>query len=124
MASRDVEQKGLKRTKNVDKKTNKKMTSSEREQIRQKLQDTILKVQNEIAELKELTKPIAPDSAIGRISRMDAINNKSVNDAGLRKSKVKLSKLEKNLERIDDEDFGNCTRCGKEIQVGRIAVGV
>lgn len=96
------------------------MTSSEREQIRQKLQDTILKVQNEIAELKELTKPIAPDSAIGRISRMDAINNKSVNDAGLRKSKVKLSKLEKNLERIDDEDFGNCTRCGKEIQVGRI----
>lgn len=96
------------------------MTSSEREQIRQKLLETITQVQNEITELKELTKPISPDNAIGRISRMDAINNKSVNDAGLRKSKVKLEKLNKSLLRIDDEDFGKCTRCGQEIQLGRI----
>lgn len=30
--------------------------------------------QIKITELKEATKPIAPDVAIGRISRMDAIN--------------------------------------------------
>ena len=96
------------------------MTPAEKEQIRQKLQETISKTEQEITELKELTKPVSPDNAIGRISRMDAINNKSVNDAGLRKSKTKLAKLQKNLERIDDEDFGKCTRCGKEIQVGRI----
>lgn len=96
------------------------MTSSEKDQVRQKLQETITRVQAEIIELKELTKPISPDNAIGRISRMDAINNKSVNDAGLRQSKVKLEKLQKNQLRIDDEDFGKCTRCGKEIQIGRI----
>ncbi len=33
----------------------------------------------EIEVLKELTKPIAPENAIGRVSRMDAINNKSIN---------------------------------------------
>ncbi len=96
------------------------MTASEKDQIRQKLIDTIDKTQKEIIELQELTQPIAPDSAIGRISRMDAINNKSVNEAGLRKSKTKLEKLQKSLSRIDEEDFGRCSRCGQEIQVGRM----
>ena len=36
---------------------------------------------------KEITKPIAPENAIGRISRMDAINNKSVTEAALRQAK-------------------------------------
>ena len=31
-----------------------------------------------IEEYRELTKPIPPENAIGRVSRMDAINNKSV----------------------------------------------
>ena len=32
-----------------------------------------------IEEYRELTKPIPPENAIGRVSRMDAINNRSVN---------------------------------------------
>jgi len=96
------------------------MTSEEREQVRQKIQETIAKTETEISTLKEFTKPVAPDNAIGRISRMDAINNKSVNDAALRKMKVKLEKLNKNLARVDEDDFGKCSRCKKEIQVGRM----
>ena len=34
--------------------------------------------------------PIAPENAIGRVSRMDAINNKSVNEAALKKAEIKL----------------------------------
>lgn len=96
------------------------MTPTEKDQVQQKLLEHIAKIKGEISDLKELTKPVSPDNAIGRISRMDAINNKSVNDAALRKNKVKLGKLEKNLARIDDEDFGKCTRCGAEIKVGRM----
>ena len=36
-----------------------------------------------IEEYRELTKPIPPENAIGRVSRMDAINNRSVNEAAL-----------------------------------------
>ena len=32
----------------------------------------------DIKGLKEATKPISPENSIGRVSRMDAINNKSV----------------------------------------------
>lgn len=40
----------------------------------------IQKLELEITELTELTQPVAPENAIGRISRMDAINNKSINE--------------------------------------------
>ncbi len=52
-----------------------------------------------ITNLEELTKPIAPENAIGRVSRMDAINNKSVNEAALTKAKQKLKNLEITLSK-------------------------
>jgi len=73
-----------------------------------------------VIELKELTKPIPPENAIGRVSRMDAINNKSINEAALVKQVEKLKKLKLALSRIDETDFGICMRCGVQIQEGRI----
>ena len=76
---------------------------------------------DDISELEEMTKPIAPENAIGRISRMDAINNKSVNEASLRNAQAKLSQLEDALYRLDnDGNFGNCRKCGNKIQEGRL----
>ena len=51
---------------------------------------------------------------------MDAINNKSVVEAALRKANEKLSKLKLVLEKVDDSDFGLCIRCGNPIPIGRI----
>ena len=47
----------------------------------------------EVEDLKLLTQPIEPENSIGRISRMDAINNKSINDRMLRKAQEKLHNL-------------------------------
>ena len=55
--------------------------------------DTLLKVKEEIKRLEEMTKPISPDNAIGRLSRMEAIGEKSVNDAALRNAKFRVTKL-------------------------------
>ena len=46
--------------------------------VQQKLLNEIEVTQHKITEYTELCKPIAPENAIGRISRMDAINNKSI----------------------------------------------
>ncbi|MGB0851090.1 MAG: TraR/DksA family transcriptional regulator [Bacteroidia bacterium] len=96
------------------------MTSSEKIEIRDIIISKIAKTESAIEELKELTKPISPENAIGRISRMDAINNRSVNVAALRQAEQTLLKLNNALENIDQEDFGKCSQCGKEIQIGRI----
>lgn len=76
----------------------------------------------QIEEYKELTKPIAPDCAIGRVSRMDAINNKSINEAALRTSEEKLKSLEYVLTKLDDPNFGKCAKCGETIPLKRIAL--
>jgi len=64
--------------------------------IKQKITDEISKTEEVIKEYKELSKPIEPDCAIGRVSRMDAINNKSVVEASLRQAESKL----RNLQRV------------------------
>ena len=96
------------------------MDKRSRETIKYKIQDTIKVLQEDILDLEELTKPISPENAIGRISRMDAINNRSVNEAALRSSRNKLSNLRNALSRVDDDDFGICIRCHRPIQEGRL----
>lgn len=78
------------------------------------------KTKSEIVQLKELTKPIGPENAIGRISRMDAINNKSINENRLRVAENKLRKLNHALANSADKAFGSCSRCGGDIQIGRL----
>jgi len=89
-------------------------------EIKQKILGEIAKTKSLIVEYKELTKPVAPDDAIGRISRMDAINNKSVTEASLRQAEAKLLSLERVLSRVGTSDFGICIKCGKPIPEGRL----
>ena len=91
-----------------------------KEEIKQNIQNEISKTEKLIAEYKELTKPVPPDDAIGRISRMDAINNKSVTEASLRQAEEKMNNLKRVLSRVGTSDFGICIKCGKAIPEGRL----
>ena len=91
-------------------------------ELKQKLLDEISKTELLIKEYQELTKPIAPDVAIGRISRMDAINNKSVTEAAMRQAEEKLRNLQRVSSKVDDTDFGICLKCRKPIPLGRILI--
>jgi DnaK suppressor protein len=89
-------------------------------EIKEKIIIEIDKTEKSIIEYREITKPIAPENAIGRISRMDAINNKSVAEAALRTAEEKLDKLKYMLGQIGEDDFGVCAKCKKPIPIGRI----
>ena len=91
-----------------------------KDEIKQKIIQEIEKIKIKITDLEELTKPIAPDCAIGRVSRMDAINNKSINENALRKAQNKLKGMEIALHNVDDENFGLCAKCNNQIPLGRI----
>lgn len=92
----------------------------EKDDFREKLLKKISQTENQIEEYKELTQPIAPDVAIGRISRMDAINNKSVNEASLRQAEHKLQSLKRVLSMYGTDDFGKCIKCKAIIPEGRL----
>jgi len=91
-------------------------------EIKSTIESEILKTETSIEHYKELTKPIAPNDAIGRVSRMDAINNKTINEASLRQAEAKLQKLKIVLSKIDDADFGMCLKCKQSIPLGRILI--
>ncbi len=94
----------------------------DKELIRHQLDDEMIKTDNLIQEYKEITKPISPDCAIGRVSRMDAINNKSVAEASLRQANNKLKSLQRVLSQLDSDEFGICLKCKKPIPIGRILI--
>lgn len=96
------------------------MTEQEREKLNYIVIEKLESLKDEIIELQELTKPIPLDASIGRVSRMDAINNKTINEASLREKKNTFQKMEKTLDRINSEDFGVCLKCGEEIPFGRL----
>lgn len=96
------------------------MKGEEKAKLIEIIEEKIQSVSEEITGLQELIKPIPLDASIGRISRMDAINNKTINESSLREKKKILQILEKALEMSDDKDFGNCQKCGNEIPFGRL----
>ena len=96
------------------------MTQKERQNLERQIKEMITSLQQEIAELELSAAPIKPENSIGRISRMDAINNKSVLEASLRNRKRKLSKLHLSLSKIHDSGFGTCRRCKKMINPKRL----
>ncbi len=96
------------------------MDRNQQEEIKSKILSEIEKTEELVIEYKELTKPIAPENAIGRISRMDAINNKSVTEAALRQAEAKRDGLNYVLKKIGKARFGHCAKCTKAIPLGRI----
>ena len=81
------------------------MNSKELNSIETIIKEEIEKTLQSISSYKELTKPIAPENAIGRISRMDAINNKTVNEDALRKSLKKEDTYLKEFQYEEDYIF-------------------
>jgi len=90
--------------------------------IAKKIDQEIKKTTDSITEYKKLNKPMAPDNAIGRVSRMDAINNRSVLNAALKKAELKLKKLKIVQKEIDKNNFGVCLNCKNEIPIARLMI--
>lgn len=96
------------------------LNSDESQDLHVKISDRIALLRQDIESLEALTQPIAPENSIGRVSRMDAINNKSVNEAALRQARIRLAALEKALSQVGEPDFGLCARCKNPIPSARL----
>jgi len=96
------------------------MSPEDRAHLKIKIEELIVKYDADIVEMEKATQPIGPENAIGRVSRMDAINNKSVMEASLRNKVSKRNKLKMALSQVDKIDFGFCSRCKNVINPARL----
>jgi RNA polymerase-binding transcription factor len=98
------------------------MNPEEKQEIRKVISGKICELEKSVEIFKKLSRPVSPDNAIGRITRMEAISSKSINEASLAKSKKTLKTLNQNLEMIDDPDFGFCGHCQEPIPFKRLLI--
>lgn len=98
------------------------MDKHQKEELVQSIKKEITTLEKDIPSFRQLTKPVAPDNAIGRLTRMEAINSKSINEATLSKAIARLARLEHALKIVDDPDFGHCIQCEEPIPYKRLLV--
>lgn len=96
------------------------MTPEEKQYLKEKIDTTIIEMKEKIRALEGMTQPISPENSIGRVSRMDAINNKGVADAALLSAKKRLANLHFALSKLDEANFGKCSSCNNPIQTKRL----
>ncbi len=82
----------------------------------------------EQAELKDLQEQTEADRApvdldqqsVGRLSRMDSLQQQSMALAEERRRVFRLSQIDAALKRLDEDNFGYCVRCDDEIAEKRL----
>lgn len=98
------------------------MTPEEKIQLKELIIDQLVETKSRIADLEEITKPIAPDQALGRLTRLDGMLDKSVNEAALARLRNDLVRLQNAMVNITKPDYGLCQNCGNPIPMARMEV--
>ena len=96
------------------------LDAGERAELARHLEAALAALEVEITALEERTKPVAPDRAIGRLSRLEAISERGVGEASLRSARLRAQRIRGALGRIEAADFGLCVECGESIPLGRL----
>ena len=88
------------------------------------------RIEAEVSELRDLSTvskegraPVELDQqSVGRLSRMDAMRQQSMDIAREDRRQARLQVLVAALGRLDEDEYGYCLRCGEDIPVARLDV--
>ena len=87
----------------------------------------LLEKRRELEDLSELSAdsrdPVELDQqSVGRLSRMDAMQQQAMSKATEQKRRLDLMRIEAAERRLRDGDYGYCEECDEEIPDGRLAI--
>lgn len=90
------------------------------EDARQRLVRRAAELRKTIGHIKDETGPVAPDNAIGRLTRLDAMQAASMRTALGREHEVELRHVDRALDAIAGGEYGSCRRCKGPISEARL----
>jgi DnaK suppressor protein len=73
-----------------------------------------------IAEGRRADVPVSPDTAIGRLTRQDALQQQQMSAELRRRYEQELVRVQKALHAIDEGTYGICQRCEEPIAAARL----
>ncbi len=84
--------------------------------------DELARLQTEGEEAKADAGVVAPDNAIGRLSRLDSMQMQEMALEAQRRRDARIRQLREALERMDAGTFGTCAGCNQTIDYERLTV--
>ncbi|MDG2257958.1 MAG: TraR/DksA family transcriptional regulator [Paracoccaceae bacterium] len=85
----------------------------------------LVELREEILEAADGTKTVELDQqSIGRLSRMDAIQQQAMAIALEKRREAEIFKLTQALARIDEGEYGYCEDCGDDIPTKRLEINL
>jgi len=96
------------------------MDESQQMEFRARIEAEMVEVQQDIDRLEESAAPVSPDKALGRLTRMESLNDQGISSMALGRAREKFYGLQKTLERLEDPAFGRCSLCSMPIPVERL----
>ncbi len=99
------------------------LTADQISELRSELERRLKKLQKSMKVTDEALKTVELDqTAVGRLSRIDSLQNQSMSKGLREREIVQLSQIREALERMDRGAFGKCEECGDGIPFERLFI--
>lgn len=97
------------------------LTDAQRDELR----GDLIRLQAELRTTSETTSQHAEtveldQAAVGRLSRIDAMQQQKMAEAQHRRNQLRLKQLAVALMAFNDDEYGDCKVCGEPIGYGRL----
>jgi DnaK suppressor protein len=89
-------------------------------EMRERLQARAADLRDTITRLDGTTAPVSPNNAIGRLTRLDAMQATSMRRAVARDHDIERQNVERALKALAAGEYGVCRRCKEEIAQARL----
>ena len=89
-------------------------------EMRDRLQVRAAELRDTIGRIDGTTAPVSPNTAIGRLTRLDAMQATSMRRAVARDHDIELQNVVRALMAIAAGEYGACRRCKAQIAAARL----
>jgi len=97
------------------------LTEQQTDELRQRLEALRTELQAMLHSTREGTRPVALDEPIGRLTRMDAMQQQSMSKATRQQTDLRLRQVEQALGLAERGEYGLCRRCEDPIGYPRLS---
>ena len=97
------------------------LTPKNLEHFRKCLEDRLAEITAGENDRRKEAAPLELDQGrVGRLSRMDAMQQQEMSRAASRRIEVERQRIEAALDRLRSDEYGYCIICGDDIAAGRL----
>ena len=89
---------------------------------REQLEESLVEIEQYLEKTEESAEAVSPDKGLGRLSRMEAMQDQQLMLEARRRKKMQKVAVQSALQRIENGQFGICIFCGNLIPEERLEV--